>query len=93
MFAETEHAPRLGSPRFKHRRSPLCSPSNSHAGTEPEYSDLSPARFAPDESAYAVGRRRAECTSSTITALGVVVANISPFLKWVAAEDSDAYSG
>lgn len=37
--------------------------------------------------------RRAKSTGLIITAVGVVLFNVAPFLKWVAPEDSDARSG
>jgi peptidoglycan/LPS O-acetylase OafA/YrhL len=52
-----------------------------------------PGRPHHTDRPHVPAQRRAKSTGLIITALGVVLFNIAPFLKWVAPEDSEARSG
>lgn len=52
-----------------------------------------PAHTDRHDLPHATAPRRARSTGLIITALGVVLFNIAPFLKWVSPEDSEARSG
>ena len=61
--------------------------------TAPNANTPDPARSNHNTAPHVVGTRRAKSTGLIITAVGVIVFNLSPFLQWVTPEGSDTRSG